>query len=105
MPHDLDQGAFRGIGDLGGQFAPFFFEGDEFDLDEFVQGQFIAVAGMESLAYAAVPHFKDGIKMLRFALEGAPVGGCQLRLQVGNIADFGGELKNGKGSSSEPWFI
>ena len=65
----------------------------------------MADAGKERLAHAAVPHFEDGFEVLRFAFKGAPVGGCQLRLQADNLADFCRELKNGKGASSEPWCI
>lgn len=90
---------------MRGQFASGFLERDKFDLNEFVQGQLMDDAGKEGLAHAAVPHFQDGFKMLRFALEGASVGGCQLRLQARDFADFSRELKNGNAVASEPLFI
>lgn len=105
MPDDLHQGALAGGGDLRGQFAALVFEGDEFDLDQFVEGQFMADAGKERLAHAAVPYFEDGFEMLRLAFKGAPVGGCQFGLQGNDLASFRRELKNGKGSAFEPWCI
>jgi len=88
MPDDLHQGAFRGGGDLRGEFASGLFEGHEFDLDQFVKSQFVDDTGKESLAHAAVPHFEDGFEVLRLAFKAAPVGGCQLRLQADDYGDL-----------------